>query len=218
MRINKYVAQATGLGRRKADKLILEGKLTVNGERANLGHHVENGDIIKLGANIIELPKNHTTLILNKPVGYVCSRDGQGSRTIYDLIPEEFRQLKSIGRLDKDSSGILVLTDDGELSQKLSHPSFNKQKIYEVRLKRELTPEEKVKIETGQIRLDKKPSILKIKNIKNSSYQITLAEGRNRQIRRTFEKLNIEVSLLNRIQFGPHKLRDLKNQVWSKIN
>lgn len=218
MRINKFVAQATGLGRRKVDKLILEGKLTVNGERANLGHQVEESDIVKLGLNIIELPKDHTTIILNKPVGYVCSKDGQGSRTIYDLVPEQYKQLKSIGRLDKDSSGILVLTNDGELSQKLSHPSFNKQKIYEVRLKREITPEEKLKIESGQIRLDKKPSILKIKNIKNSNYQVTLTEGRNRQIRRTFEKLNIEVTLLNRLQFGPYKLRDLRDKAWLKIN
>ena len=217
MRINQFVAQATGLGRRKVDKLIQDGKLTINDLPAHLGQQVEDNDIVKLGANKIELPKGFTTIVINKPVGYVCSRDGQGSKTIYDLIPPEFRQLKSIGRLDKDSSGVLVLTNDGELSQKLSHPSFNKQKIYEVRLKRELTPEEIFKLETGQIRLDKKPSVLKIKKIKNSLYQITLAEGRNRQIRRTFEKLGISVTTLNRIQFGPYKLRDLNNQNWTKI-
>ncbi len=217
MRINQFVAQATGLGRRKVDKLIQDGKLTINDLPAHLGQQVEDNDIVKLGANKIELPKGFTTIVINKPVGYVCSRDGQGSKTIYDLIPPEFRQLKSIGRLDKDSSGVLVLTNDGELSQKLSHPSFNKQKIYEVRLKRELNPEEIFKLETGQIRLDKKPSVLKIKKIKNSLYQITLAEGRNRQIRRTFEKLGISVTTLNRIQFGPYKLRDLNNQNWTKI-
>ncbi len=218
MRINQFVAQATGLSRRKSDKIIKDGRVTVNGLLAYLGQQVEPKDIINYDSQTLKLAKNHVTLLLNKPIDYVCSRDGQGSKTIYELIPDSYRKLKSVGRLDKDSSGLIVLTDDGQLAQKLSHPSFNKQKIYEVKLNRELTTGEIDQLQNGQIRLDKKPSILKIKKIKNRLYLITISEGRNRQIRRTFDKLNILVTELNRIQFGSYKLKDLKGRNWIKLN
>jgi pseudouridine synthase len=218
MRINQFVAQATGLGRRKSDKLIINNQITVNGSLAHLGQQVTSQDIVKYSSTIIKLPIDQITLLLNKPVGYVCSRDGQGSKTIYDLIPDDYKKLKPIGRLDKDSSGLIVITNDGQLSQKLSHPSFNKHKVYEVRLNRKLTTDETHKLQSGQIRLDKKPSIFKVRDLKSNLYQITISEGRNRQIRRTFDKLNILVVDLNRIQFGPYKLQDLKNQNWVKTN
>ena len=218
MRINRFVAQATGLGRRKSDRLIIDNQITVNGLPANIGQQVTTSDIVKYGSRVIELPQGHTTILLNKPVGYVCSRDGQGSKTIYDLIPSEYKQLKSIGRLDKDSSGLILLTNDGLLAQKLSHPSSNKEKIYEVKLRRELTVDEIDKLQTGKIRLDKRPSVLKIKTLKSNLYKVTILEGRNRQIRRTFDKLNILVLGLNRIQFGQYKLQDLKNKSWTIVN
>ncbi|HEY5268601.1 MAG TPA: pseudouridine synthase [Candidatus Saccharimonadales bacterium] len=218
MRINRFVAHATGLGRRKSDRLIVDKQITINGLPANLGQQVTSNDTVKYGSKVIELPQNHTTILLNKPVGYVCSRDGQGSRTIYDLMPSEYKQLKSVGRLDKDSSGLILLTDDGLLAQKLSHPSSNKEKIYEVKLRRELTTDEIHQLQSGQIRLDKKPSVLKIKNLKSNLYQVTILEGRNRQIRRTFDKLDISVISLNRIQFGQYKLQDLKNKSWTIVN
>jgi len=218
MRINQFVAQATGLSRRKSDKLIKDGQITVNNISAYLGQQVEAKDIISYNSQTLKLAKSHITLLLNKPIGYVCSRDGQGSKTIYELIPDNYRKLKSVGRLDKDSSGLIVLTDDGQLTQKLSHPSFNKQKIYLVKLNRDLTIEEINQLQNGQIRLDKKPSLLKIKKQRAKLYQVTISEGRNRQIRRTFDKLNILVTELNRIQFGPYKLADLKNQIWIKLS
>jgi len=218
MRINQFVAQATGLGRRKVDKLIIDGQITINDSLAKLGQQVSSEDIIKYDLRVIELPSRYTTLLVNKPIGYVCSKDGQGSRTIYDLVPSEYQKLKSIGRLDKDSSGLIVLTNNGGLTQKLSHPSFNKQKIYEVKLSRELTKQELVKLETGQIRLDKKPSVLKVETLGSSLYKVTILEGRNRQIRRTLEKLSVLVVDLKRVQFGPYKFNDLKNQTWIQIS
>jgi pseudouridine synthase len=217
MRINQFVAKATGLGRRKADKLILNSLITVNDKPAGLGQDITKKDIVKYANRVIELPYGHTRILLNKPVGYVCSRDGQGSKTIYDLIPKQYGKLKSIGRLDKDTSGLIILTDDGQLAQELSHPSFNKQKIYEVKLPRDLTNDQIDKLQNGSIRLDKRPSILKIKKIGSALYQVSLTEGRNRQIRRSFEKINISVVRLKRIQFGPYKLKDLKDQTWAEI-
>jgi pseudouridine synthase len=217
MRINQFVAKATGLGRRKADKLILNRLITVNNKPANLGQDISDNDIVKYSNRVIELPYGYTRILLNKPVGYVCSRDGQGSKTIYDLIPKEYSKLKSIGRLDKDTSGLILLTDDGQLAQELSHPSFNKQKIYEVKLSRDLTADQIDKLQNGSIRLDKRPSILKIKKIGSALYQVTLTEGRNRQIRRSFEKINVPVVRLNRTQFGPYKLADLKKQNWLEV-
>ena len=218
MRINQFVAKATGLGRRKVDKLILSNQITVNDVFASVGQQVGDKDIIKYANKIIELPSSFTTILLNKPVNYVCSRNGQGSKTIYDLIPKEYYKLKSIGRLDKDSSGLIVLTDNGQLSQEMSHPSFNKQKIYQVKLVRNLTSQEIEKLQNGHIRLDKKPSVLNIKQLEQNLYRVTISEGRNRQIRRTFEKLNIPLTSLNRIQFGPYKLNDLKGASWIKLN
>jgi pseudouridine synthase len=217
MRINQFVAKATGLGRRKADKLVLTNLITVNDKPANLGQDITDEDIVKYAGRVIEIPHGYTRILLNKPVGYVCSRDGQGSKTIYDLLPNQYSKLKSIGRLDKDTSGLILLTDDGQLAQELSHPSFNKQKIYEVKLPRDLTNDQIDKLQNGSIRIDQKPSILKIKKISSAKYQVTLTEGRNRQIRRSFEKINIAVVKLNRIQFGPYKLSDLKNQTWAVI-
>ena len=128
-------------------------------------------------------------MLLNKPVGYVCSRKGQGSQTIYDLIPAKYHHLESVGRLDKDSSGLLLLTDDGELANKLTHPSFRKEKVYEVTLDKSLHESDLARLQHG-IELDDGTSRFIISPLKaQNSYLVTISEGRNRQIRRTF--LNI---------------------------
>src|ERR1700760_3036107 len=122
MRINKFVAASSGLSRRKADELIAKGSVTVNGKRVEQGQDVSDADIVKLGTNILKLPAA-ATIMFNKPVGYVVSREGQGSRTIYELLPQQYQSLKPVGRLDKNSSGLLLLTNDGNLANDLTHPS-----------------------------------------------------------------------------------------------
>ena len=142
MRINRYIATATGLSRRAIDALIAKGQVIVNGKQPSSGQDVSDHDEITLSGNPV--PKiagqKLTTIILNKPIGYVCSRDGQGSKTVYDLLPKAFSNLKPVGRLDKDSSGLLLMTNDGKLANELTHPSFRKQKVYEVRLHKDLSP------------------------------------------------------------------------------
>ena len=150
--------------------------------------------------------------MLNKPEGYVCSRTGQGSTTIYELLPKHYADLKPVGRLDKDSSGLILLTNDGNLANQLTHPSFRKTKIYEVTLDKPLTKTAQNKIEKG-VQLDDGISQLNIKKIQNRydrKFFVFMREGRNRQIRRTFGALGYKVVKLHRTGFGPYKLDGLE--------
>lgn len=149
--------------------------------------------------------------MLNKPTGYVVSKDGQGSNTIYDLLPKTLRHLNPAGRLDKDSSGLLIMTNDGNLLNQLTHPSQNKDKIYTVTLNHPLTTNDFDAIKHGVSIGDKKPSIMLVTPDPTDSliYQVILTEGRNRQIRRTFKGLGLEVIKLHRTNFGPYSLDDL---------
>lgn len=227
MRLNKYIALATGISRRVADDAIAAGKVTVNDNAAELGQHIDTEkDVVKLGNKPLTAPEKPLTIMLNKPAGYVCSRDGQGSKTIYDLIPEKYHQLKPVGRLDKDSSGLILLTNDGTLAFKLTHPSFQKEKVYEVRLDKPLTSEalhsldKGVMLEDGisklgvrakrQVPRDKKTHDSYLMT-HDSAYEVRMSEGRNRQIRRTFEALGYKIKRLHRNSFGPYELGDLRS-------
>src|SRR5690242_11466002 len=124
MRINKFIAQATGLGRRAADAAITAGRVRVDGEMPSSGMNVRATDKVTFDSRMITIRDDApVTIMLNKPAGYVVSRNGQGSKTIYDLLPPEYQQLKPVGRLDKNSSGLLLLTNDGRLANELTHPS-----------------------------------------------------------------------------------------------
>lgn len=206
MRLNKYIAVCTGLSRRQADDCIVSGSVKVNGQIADLGQRILDSDLITLNGKDLVKPKI-VTVILNKPVGYVVSRNGQGSKTIYDLIPSNLHSLKPVGRLDKDSSGLLLLTNDGELAEKLTHPSHNKEKVYIVELDRNLSNNDLDRINSGIILEDGK-SNLKITG-KDKVWEVRMSEGRNRQIRRTFEKVGYKVIKLHRIKFGEYQLDSL---------
>ena len=140
MRINKFVALCTDLSRRTADGVVASGRITINGLTATAGSQVKPIDTICLDGVKLTPRMQHTTIMLNKPVGYVCSRKGQGSKTIFELLPEAYQHLQPVGRLDKDSSGLLILTDNGDLANDLTHPSHGKVKIYEVTLDKPLQP------------------------------------------------------------------------------
>jgi len=211
MRLNQYIAAASGMSRRAADRAITDGRVQINDRVAVVGQTVEENSIVKLNGVELIPPKQKTTLIINKPAGYVCSRNGQGSKTIYDLLPPEFHNLKSVGRLDRDSSGLLLVTDDGQLANHLTHPSFVKEKVYHVMLNRPLEQPDQMKIEKG-VTLDDGLSSLKLKRLQNDvSWEVTMHEGRNRQIRRTFAKLRYNVLQLKRIAFGDYNLGDLQD-------
>src|SRR5690606_8683974 len=133
----------------------------------------------------------------NKPTGYICSRRGQGSRTVYDLLPDKYRSLKTAGRLDKESSGLLILTNNGNLANQLTHPRYEKEKVYKVKLNKPLTGADKNKLLEG-VKLDDGPSrFIKIEQNPQGVCEVTLSEGRNRQIRRTFDTLGYKVVYLH---------------------
>jgi len=217
MRINKYVALATGLSRRAADIAISEGQVRVNSEPATMGQTVATGDQISLNGQQLHLPETTQTIMLNKPVGFVVSREGQGSKTIYDLLPPQLHQLKPVGRLDKDSSGLLLLTNDGTLANTLTHPSYEKTKIYQVELNHPLDDAAFVRLHQG-VALADGISHLDVKATGGRGYTVTMHEGRNRQIRRTFVNLGYQVTRLHRTQFGGHVLDDLASGAYKAVD
>ena len=223
MRLNKFIAHATGMARREADEAILNGRISVNGKVANIGQDVDGqSDIIKLDDKQITLPATTTVIMLNKPIGYVCSRNAQAedAKTVYELLPSDLRQLKTIGRLDKDSSGLILLTDDGDMAHKLTHPSFTKTKEYVIELDRPLAPLHQQMIADFGINLTDGPSKLLLErlNDERTKFRVIMHEGRNRQIRRTFAALGYQVVSLHRISFGSYQLGDLPSGKYKRVD
>jgi 23S rRNA pseudouridine2605 synthase len=218
MRLNKLLAQLTGISRRAADRAITEGRVTINGETALLGRDATDRDQVVYDGNLLDMSSlsntSKTIIMFHKPVGYVVSRNGQGSRTIYDILPEQYHKLKPVGRLDKHSSGLLLLTDDGELAHELTHPSRQKIKVYEITLDKPLAPLHRQMISDHGIQLEDGPSKLQLERIHEGNdvrWRVTMHEGRNRQIRRTFASLGYDIRTLHRTQFGSYLLGTLTN-------
>ena len=208
MRINKFVALATGMSRRSADQAIQAGRVLVDNLKPTLGQEIQENNVVSLDGQAITIQVMQT-ILLNKPAGYITSRNGQGGRTIYDLLPQKLHELKPIGRLDKETSGLLLLTNDGNLAQTLTHPSQQKIKIYQVRLDKPLAPLHRQMISDIGIQLEDGLSrffLERLNDQDDSQWQITMHEGRNRQIRRTFAALGYKVTALNRSVFGSYTL------------
>ena len=209
-RLNKFLAERIGVSRREADILIENKKVKINDKIAELGARIDKNDKVWYNGSIIPFDTDYLYIAFNKPVGYVCSRRAQGpAPTLYDLLPEEYKKLKTVGRLDKDSSGLILLTNDGDFAFQMTHPKFHKEKIYEVELDRPLEPLHQQMISDYGIMLDDGPSKFIIIH-ENDKYIVKLSEGRNRQIRRTFAALGYQVKKLHRTSFGKYQLSSLK--------
>ena len=220
-RLNKYLAFQLGVSRREADNSIAAGHVKVNGTPAILGGRFEENDEITFKGKPLTKRVAYTYLALNKPIGYVSSRKQQGENpTLYELIPEEFHNLKPVGRLDKDSSGLLLLTDDGDFAYNMTHPKFYKVKTYEVSLDTPLQPLHQQMISDFGIELEDGPSKLSLEKRSDDGkdWLVTMHEGRNRQIRRTFSSLGYSVTALHRISFGSYTLENLKPGEFSEIH
>ena len=207
VRLNKFLALQLGISRREADELIEKGRVQLGSSTATLGDRVTLTDIIYVDNKKIDSSQQYIYVLFNKPTGYVCSRRKQGGTpTIYNILPKEYQALKPVGRLDKDSSGLLILTNDGDFAHKMTHPSFKKTKVYEVSLDKPLEPLHQQLISDHGIKLDDGTSKFLVSKINKNTYQVTMQEGRNRQIRRTFAALGYTVTQLHRVQFGPYLL------------
>lgn len=213
MRINKFIAQSGYCSRRKADELIKNSKVCVNGTiLLDLSYQVNDRDIVEVEGKKISKKEEKIYIAINKPIGYTSTvKDKFADKKVVDLIKSKTR-VYPVGRLDKDSHGLLILTNDGELTYELTHPKFEHKKVYEVLVKGRPNKDKIQELKNG-ITLDgyklKKSNIEFITNVKdNTKYMVTIYEGRNRQIRRMFDYINHPVLDLKRVQIGNYKMED----------
>ena len=221
MRLNKFIALSLGVSRRKADELIEQGQILVNGDRAVLGRQISQSDTVLYNSRELHIqPKK--LILLHKPVGYLCSRASQGGApTIYELLPKGLHHLKPVGRLDKDSSGLILLTNDGDFAHQMTHPSFYKIKRYLVTLDQPLQPLHRQMINDFGVQLPDGPSRLTLERQHDGDdrrWIVQMSEGRNRQIRRTFAALGYMVKKLHRTDFGSYSLGDMKRGEFQESN
>ena len=212
IRLNKFLAERIGVSRREADDLIAAGKVTVDGQTAQIGDRIDKNAKVCYNKKVIPFETEFLYLALNKPEGYVCSRKRQGDApTIYELLPEKYHSLKTVGRLDKDSCGLILLTNDGDFAFQMTHPKFVKTKVYEVILDKPLAPLHQQEIADFGLQLPDGVSRLGLTrpDDERKHWQVEMSEGRNRQIRRTFAAVGYEVKFLKRLQFGKYALGKL---------
>lgn len=213
-RLNKYLALRLGVSRREADNLIMDGAILINGKHAGLGERVKPDDSVSVDGKVISNSFTHKYILFNKPVGYVCSRKAQGdNQTIYSILPRDFLEYRPVGRLDKDSSGLLLLTNDGTFAFEMTHPKFAKVKKYSVKLDYDLAPLHQQMIADYGVDLEDGKSQFTLERMFDDSRRdwiVTMKEGRNRQIRRTFKALGYQVKKLHRTDFGNYSIGDIK--------
>ncbi|MBQ7653117.1 MAG: rRNA pseudouridine synthase [Clostridia bacterium] len=215
MRINKYVAECGVASRRGADELILNGRISVNGKKVTeLGLDVSEKDVVYFDGKRIRPVSRYSYLMLYKPKGCICSaRDEHGRKTVYDYV-ELDKKLSIVGRLDYDSEGLLLLTNDGDLVNKLTHPSFEVPKTYIVKVEGEVSEAEiqrlsnSMDIGRGEQTKGAKVTLLDVEN-RISRLEITISEGKNREIRRMMESIGKNVIFLKRVAIGDLRLGGL---------
>lgn len=221
MRINKFLAAAGVASRRECDKLIADGKVSVNGKSAALGLDVSSDDEVFVDGKRVVIQKDEY-YILNKPKGYICSvSDDKGRKTVMDLMPANVGRIYPVGRLDYDSEGLLIMTTDGELAQKLTHPSNEVPKTYLVKIEGTLTEAALNPIRSG-IEIDgyitkKCKAHIVETNKAYTKVQISITEGKNREIRKMFAAIGKEVMFLKRIKVGELTLRGLDRGAFRKL-
>lgn len=217
IRVNKFIAQQLSIGRRQADEFIERGSVLIDGKTAALGDRINpDTQVVTVRGKRLQRSDQATFiyLALHKPIGYVCSRKQQGDTpTIYSLLPEKYHHLKPVGRLDKDSSGFILLTNDGDFAHRMTHPSFVKIKRYEVSLSQALEPLHRQMIVEHGIELTDGNSQFMLERLHEGDdrqWLVTMHEGKNRQIRRTFASLGYSINKLHRVQFGNYSLGSLE--------
>lgn len=218
IRLNKYIANAGVCSRREADQLIISGQISVNGKKiTELGYQVQANDRVKYGDKLLKKEK-FLYILLNKPKDHITTaRDPQKRSTVIDLVNKQIEErIYPVGRLDRNTTGLLLLTNDGELTKTLSHPSYNIRKIYEVHLNRPLSEADFAAIQHGLV-LEDGP--IKVDDIAITSDDrkvigIELHSGRNRIVRRIFESLDYKVTGLDRVMYAFLTKKNLPRGKW----
>ncbi len=222
MRLNKFIAKCGICSRRQADQLINSRKIKINGEIVtNLATQISPRDKVSFNGKILEATKAEL-YIFYKPKGYINSHsDPQNRKTIFSLLPEKLANFHSIGRLDYNSEGLLLLTNDGELKRKYELPENNFKRVYKVRIYGQILKDHINKLAKG-VKIENiiyRPIIVKvIRKGTNSWLEVTLTEGKNREIRKTLEFFGYQVNRLIRVKYSNYEIKDLKISEFRKIN
>ena len=220
IRLNKYISQSGLCSRRAADELIKKGKVQVNNKVCDqVGTKINKNDKVIVNKKLIK-PEKNIYVLLNKPKDYISTnKDTHNRRVVFDLIKGINKRLFSVGRLDRKTTGLLLLTNDGDIAKKLTHPSYKIKKIYSVTLEKKISNDEISQIKNGLFIEDE---YIKVDNIerleKDYELGIEIHMGKNRIIRKIFESLNHKVSKLDRVLFGPFTKKDLPRGKWRILN
>lgn len=219
LRLQKFLSQAGFCSRRKGEEYIKSGRVKINGKIiSELGVKIDSAkDKIIVDGKIIKIKQKLIYIALNKPKGYVTSCNQSGVKIVLELvdIPE---RIYPVGRLDKDSTGLLILTNDGRLHHRLSHPSFDHEKEYKVTLAKPITDADLSKMERGLSIMGTVTRPTTIKRLSTNKFIITLKEGRNKQIRRMVEKVGGKVAKLKRIRIANIKLKGFEEGAWRYLS
>jgi len=221
IRLNKFLAQAGVASRREVDKMIAEGRIKVNGQVVQvLGYKIDDEkDRVEVDGRRVEREEGLVYLMLNKPQGYLVTlKDNFQRPTIQQLLPSLKQRIFPVGRLDYDSSGLLLMMNDGELAYRLTHPRFKVPKVYLAKVMGEPDPSELARLEKGIYLDGKKTAPAQIAQVKSdpkkSLFKIEIFEGRKREVKRMFQAIGHKVLHLQRIGFGSLRLGSLKAGKW----
>ncbi|MCU0725205.1 MAG: rRNA pseudouridine synthase [Planctomycetes bacterium] len=223
-RLQKVLAAAGIASRRKCEELMLAGRVAVNGAVVReLGTKVDPAtDDIRVDTVPLSTPKKPMALAVNKPRGLLCTaKDDRGRPTVLDMVPESSRRLYPVGRLDEDSEGLILLSDDGELTDLVTHPRYGIPKTYDLRIRGRLEAADIRRVESGVWLSEGRTARSRVRITKRgreiSHVEVTLAEGRNRELRRIFARIGHPVLSLRRIRIGKIALAGLKPGAWRKL-
>lgn len=217
--LSAYIAKCGVASRRKAAEIIKNGQVKVNGETIDQpGVRVTPDDNVEINGQELE-PENTVYIMLNKPRGFVCTNDDPyAKKTVFELIDMPGKRLFCVGRLDKDSEGLLILTNDGDIAQRLTHPSHEVKKIYRVKTDRELSGKDIQRLTAGIIDEDENLRALKIERLAENTYRFIMAEGRKREVRRLTAAAGANAVRLKREAVGELNLGGLKPGCWRKLD
>ena len=223
LRLNKFLSGSGVASRRKCDEIIASGKVTVNGKVVTeIGSQInEKKDKVMVEGKAVCLPSSFVYIKLNKPKGYACTAsDEKGRKTIYDLVDCEER-LFSIGRLDYNTEGLIILTNDGDFANKVSHPRYDVEKEYRVTIEGKIKESELAVLRKGVVVDGQKMPPAKVKLLSQdeniSKISVVINEGQNRQVRRMFEAIGREIKLLKRVRIGSVRLGGLSRGQWRDL-
>ncbi len=211
MRLNRFLALAGISSRRGAEDYIREGRVTVNSKLiTDLATQVSLSDRVRVDGRVVH-PQEFVYLLVNKPANFITTRADEGSRkTIYDLLPEELPNLAHVGRLDKESEGLLLLTNDGDLAFQITHPKFKLEKEYLVTLDREFQTDDAAKTKKGVYLSEGRARFEAVFKVNRQQVRVILTQGLKRQVRRVFAALDYKVRRLQRVRIGPLTDRGLR--------